>query len=251
LIPVGEPPGKSLKIGCCGSSLSKTEYARLFPVVEVQQTFYQPPLPATLQRWRAETPPDFEFTLKAWQLITHAARSPTYRRLKTKLTDKELAECGSFQSTPMVRRAWQTTLACAKALEARHMVFQCPASFSPTPGNLTQMRGFFSSADRGGLRFLWEPRGDWEPALIKSLCDELELVHVVDPFVARTVTPDFIYFRLHGGKGFRHVYSEAELQALAEMIPRGNPAYVMFNNIERLKDAGRFSNWVESSTLGH
>jgi len=52
-------------------------------VVEVQQTFYQIPRIATGKRWREEAPPDFEFTMKAWQLITHEPSSPTYRRLRT------------------------------------------------------------------------------------------------------------------------------------------------------------------------
>src|SRR4051794_33071970 len=120
------------KTGCCGFRLAKKVYAERFPVVEVQETFYQPPKIATLRRWRETAPKDFEFTLKAWQVITHAATSPTYRRLKTKFSAEELAECGSFQSTPVVESAWQTTRAGAEALAARRVLFQCPASFAPT-----------------------------------------------------------------------------------------------------------------------
>ena len=36
-----------IKIGCCGFSVRRQEYAAHLPVVEVQQTFYQPLLPAT------------------------------------------------------------------------------------------------------------------------------------------------------------------------------------------------------------
>jgi uncharacterized protein YecE (DUF72 family) len=66
-----------LRIGCCGFPLSLSRYAKIFRVVEVQQTFYQPPLTRTLERGRARVPSEFEFTLKAWQLITHEATSPT------------------------------------------------------------------------------------------------------------------------------------------------------------------------------
>ena len=127
------------KIGCCGIPLPKPEYARRFPVAEVQQTFYQPPRLATLQHWRMLMPPPFEFALKAWQLITHTAKSPTYRRLKTKLTPIELEQCGGFRWTPMVQQAWETTRACAEALKARLLLFQCPASFTPAPENVDQM----------------------------------------------------------------------------------------------------------------
>jgi uncharacterized protein YecE (DUF72 family) len=45
-------------------------------VVEVQQTFYDPPQDETLVRRRRQAPPGFEFTLKASQLVTHDASSP-------------------------------------------------------------------------------------------------------------------------------------------------------------------------------
>lgn len=48
------------------------EYFERFSIVEVQQTFYEPPARSTLLRWRESAPQGFEFTLKAWQLITHA-----------------------------------------------------------------------------------------------------------------------------------------------------------------------------------
>jgi hypothetical protein len=47
----------------------------ILPAVEVQHTFYQSPQISTLKKWPKEAPPDFEFTLKAWQLITHTATS--------------------------------------------------------------------------------------------------------------------------------------------------------------------------------
>jgi uncharacterized protein YecE (DUF72 family) len=71
----------------------------------------------TLERWRASMPEGFEFTLKAWQLITHESSSPTFRRLRRKLTEKETQDAGAFRLTPIVKEAWETTLACAKALQ--------------------------------------------------------------------------------------------------------------------------------------
>ncbi|HYG83238.1 MAG TPA: DUF72 domain-containing protein, partial [Pyrinomonadaceae bacterium] len=160
--------------------MARREYTSRFPVVEVQQTFYQPPQVPTLERWRAEAPKDFEFTLKAWMLITHEARSPTYRRLKRELSESEREQCGSFRPTPIVREAWGVTLACARALKARRVLFQCPASFRPTKENVKNMREFFETMERPrGMQFLWEPRGDWAGALVRELCRELDLTHVV------------------------------------------------------------------------
>ena len=230
----------TVKTGCCGLRMQKAEYARLFPVVEVQQTFYQPPQLSTLKRWREQVPDDFEFTLKAWQLITHEARSPTYKRLKRELTKAERDECGSFRPTAMVKDAWGVTLRCAEALAASRLLFQCPASFDPTREHVAHMRRFFKRAERGGLQFLWEPRGAWPAAMVRELCDELDLVHVVDPFAARTVTPAFCYFRLHGRKGWRHVYEDEELEELLEMLAGARWAYVLFNNLRMIEDAARF-----------
>ena len=50
------------------------------------------------------------------------------------------------------------------------------------------------------------------------------------------------YLRLHGITGARHVYTEAELERLAGMLPVApiQPAYVLYNNIPRVEDARRF-----------
>src|SRR5688500_8961819 len=118
---------RKLIIGTCGYGKTKRdEYTQIFPAVEIQHTFYQPPQIKTLEKWRAEVPADFEFTLKAWQLITHESSSPTFRRLRRKLTEKELDEAGFFKPTEIVKEALETTLACAKALKARTILFQCP-----------------------------------------------------------------------------------------------------------------------------
>jgi uncharacterized protein YecE (DUF72 family) len=196
-----------------------------------------------MRRWRAIAPPDFEFTIKAWQLVTHDASSPTYRRLRTPLTDGDRAEAGGFRTSPIVLRAWQRTLDCAAILRATAILFQCPASFRPTDDNIDRLRSFFVTVERpAGVRILWEPRGPWPADIVASLCRDLDLVHVVDPFVTATVTPEQTYFRLHGTTGARHVYSDAELEQLAAMLPIAvdSPAYVLFNNLPRLGDARRF-----------
>jgi len=220
--------------------MALTSYVQRFRVLEVQQTFYQPPREATLRRWRAGVPPDFEFTIKAWQLITHEAKSPTYRRLRTSLSAEERAEAGGFRWTPVVERAWDTTLTCARALDATAILLQCPASFRPTEPAVTRMREFLSRASRpAGVRLLWEPRGPWPDDLVRGLCEEFDLTHAADPFVRLSLAPT-AYYRLHGITGAHHVYTDAELAQLAGIVG-GGPAYVMFNNVLRAADASRFT----------
>lgn len=233
-----------IKIGSCGFRSSRDSYYPLLPAVEVQHTFYQPPQVSTLEKWRAEAPEDFEFTVKAWQLVTHQSSSPTYRRLKRELTETEKERAGFFRPSRIVKEGWTVTRACAVALRARMVLFQCPASFRPTRANIENLRRFFARTKREGLSFCWEPRGEWPRQVIKDLCDELDLWHVVDPFAERTVTPDRCYFRLHGRGGWRYSYEDGELEELYSMLPEDRLAYVFFNNIEMTTDAVRFKEIV-------
>ena len=237
---------KNVEIGTCGFRYTKEEYVKLLSCVEIQHTFYQPPQIKTLERWREEVPDDFEFTLKAWQLITHESKSPTYKRLRKKLTEQELADAGSFRSTPIVKEALEMTLDCAKALKAKTILFQCPASFKPTEENIENLQAFFSNIKRRKLNFCWEPRGEWPDNIVKGLCEELNLWHVVDPLVKRTVTPKNCYFRLHGIGGWRYKYEDGELEELALMLPEKRLSYVFFNNNEMTDDAMRFTKIMES-----
>lgn len=167
---------ETIKVGCCGFPIGLSRYAQSFSVVEVQQTFYQPPALSTLERCRKKVPGSFEFTLKAWQLITHESKSSTYRRLRKRLDDALRAEAGAFQPTAVVTMAWQRTLECARLLGSRWIVFQCPARFAPTPENKQSLRRFFRGIDRalpnelspttsqqgeGHVLCVWEPRGQW------------------------------------------------------------------------------------------
>jgi uncharacterized protein YecE (DUF72 family) len=227
---------RALQVGTCGFGLAKEAYGRVFSCVEIQHTFYQPPQIKTLERWRLEMPPDFEFTIKAWQLITHDAKSPTYRRLKRELSERERKEAGYFRANPIVKEAWDTTLASARALKAKTILFQCPASFKQCEENISSMENFFSPIDRQDLNLCWEPRGSWDTAVVRSICTRLGLWHVVDPLVGRTATPDKTYFRLHGRNGWRYQYENSELQELADAMPR-NTGYVFFNNRSMFEDA--------------
>lgn len=239
-----------INIGCCGFRSSRESYYELLRAVEVQHTFYQPPLITTLAKWRAEAPPDFVFTIKAWQLITHQSSSPTYRRLKRELSERERERVGSFRSSRVVKEAWDTTKASALALRARAILFQCPASFQPTRSNLDNLRRFFTKTRRlDAIDFCFEPRGRWPRELVRELCEELDLWHVVDPFAERTTTPARCYFRLHGRGGWRYTYEDAELEELLYMLPEDRTSYVFFNNREMVTDAVRFREMAEQQTL--
>ncbi|MEW6387596.1 MAG: DUF72 domain-containing protein [Thermodesulfobacteriota bacterium] len=233
-----------IKVGCCGFPVGRKEYAAKLALVEVQQTFYQPPRWATARRWRGEVPPGFDFTLKAWQLITHEPTSPTYRRLKEPLTPEERGQAGAFRPTPLVKRAWEVTREIAVALAARVILFQCPPRFGPTPENLANLRRFFGELDRGDFTLAWEARGKWPREEFLALCRELHLLPALDPFATLPGPGPRVYFRLHGRNGYRYAYTATDLQELAAFLKDRQEAYVLFNNLSMWPDACRFSDFI-------
>src|SRR5687768_9904911 len=229
------------RVGLCGWTISMEKYVHRFPVVEVQHTFYEPPGDALLEKWRLQVPGRFEFTIKAWQVVTHESSSPTYRRMKRPLPPEHAGQVGSFRTTAPVLAAWQRTLECATILRATAVLLQCPRSFRPTPENVARLRHFAATVERpAGVRLLWEPRGDWPEPLLVDLCRELDLVHVVDPMQTETVTPERTYYRLHGTSGARHVHTDDELRRLHDLVVDRQEPYVLFNNLPRVGDADRF-----------
>ena len=233
-----------IKIGCCGFAVAQGKYFRLFKLIEIQQTFYKLPRILTAGKWRKLAPQDFEFTMKAWQLITHDPSSPTYRRLGRIIDPSEKEHYGSFRFTKKVLEAWERTALVAHVLGATFIVFQCPAGFRPDADNVQNMRNFFSRIDRGSLHFVWEPRGSWPKKLILELCKELGLIHCVDPFKNRPQYGDIQYFRLHGMNGYSYHYTDLDLKNLKNWALK-KPTYVLFNNIWMKDDALRFMELVK------
>jgi len=71
-----------------------------------------------------------QFAIKCFQLVTHEVTSPTCRRSRRELPRP--ATVGSFRDTPAVRAAWDETVAAAKALGAKIVLLQTPASLRRT-----------------------------------------------------------------------------------------------------------------------
>lgn len=227
-------------IGCCGFPVRQVEYWHQFKVVEIQETFYNLPRVNTVERWRAEAPTDARFTLKAPQLITHEPTSPTYRRLRRQLSEREKIRYGSFRPTQEIREAWTRTLALATTLRAPMVLFQCPASFDPTAAHVKHMEQFFHEIDRGTLTLAWEPRGEWPDETVKKLCKKLNLLHCVDPFTRKSVWGEFSYFRLHGRNGYSYVYTVEDFRELAGYCLERPTIYCFFNNVNMWHDARYF-----------
>lgn len=103
------------------------------------------------------------------------------------------------------------------------------------------MRKFLGEIDRGKLALAWEPRGDWKehPDEIAKLCEELELIHVVDLMRREPVSKHSIaYVRLHWLNpreyDYNYKYSLVELKELAGKVQtlakKHHETYILFNN---------------------
>lgn len=229
-----------IKVGCCGFCEAMKKYFQDFKLVEIQKTFYNPPRIETAEKWRKQTPKDFEFTIKAWQIITHPPTSPTFRKAGIKAKD-----CGFFKPNEEVFKGWEVTRKFADALNSKIILFQTPPSFKENEENVENMRQFFSSIERDYI-FVWEPRG-WSDETVKHVCEELDLVHCVDPFVAKPLYGEIAYLRLHGthARMYKHKYSDEELEKLAGYCKTlGKETYVLFNNVYMCEDAKRFHSLI-------
>ncbi|MEM2025558.1 MAG: DUF72 domain-containing protein, partial [Desulfurococcaceae archaeon] len=219
----------------------------LFGLIELQSTFYRLPMVATAEKWRHEAPHHFIFTMKAWQVVTHPPTSPTWRRSGVKVSRREHERYGSLKPTDENFSAWEKTVEVAKALNCRVIVLQMSPSFVKNEENIFNAKSFLKGVERPqsmdvGIELRHE---SWDLKTVSSLCEELDLLHIVDPFKqepART-TSRKIYYRLHGlgKKPYVYDYSMDELMKLYECwvkpFEEEKDVYVLFNNTSMAADA--------------
>ncbi len=231
-----------IRVGCCGWAKAQAVYTRKLDVVEVQQTFYDPPRASTFERWRRVAPPDFVFTVKCFQLVTHERRSPTYRRLRRTLP--EHVETGHFRDNEVTRRAWKETLESARILRAPIVLVQTPARFEPTIEHLARLRAFATWESEPDIKIAFEPRGPaWTENVTDRLCRELGWLRAGDPFACTPPDPGLqpvAYFRLHGRTGYRYKFSETDFQQIHRWAHGYAEAWVLFNNQNMWADALKF-----------
>jgi uncharacterized protein YecE (DUF72 family) len=233
-----------IKVGCCGYGYFRPSeyygkdwkkkfksvlaaYASKFDLVEVNSTFYKIPQTKTAAKWLEEARAvneDFEFTVKAYQQITHIDR----------FAGKSL-------------EVYSKMMEICEALDAKFLLFQSPAGFKPTEENVKNMKKFFKKANRKDLVFVWEPRGGWwgKVDLIKEICKEYNIVCCVDPLRNSYPWQKIAYFRLHGfGKPtmYNYKFSKEELKKVKEAAKKFKEAYVLFNNIYMYEQALEFLN---------
>ncbi len=252
----------TVKVGCCGFPVSRKRYFQTHHVVEIQQTFYRLPSEKTVKKWRNEAPRNFEFTIKAWQVISHSPKSPTWRKAKITLENPEAY--GSLKPTSENLNVWRRIVNIAEILGAKVIVIQTPPSFKMNKENLKNAVEFIRKAKNISKEMLiaWEPRGNWinNPESIKRVIEETNIIHCVDPFIMDPVTVErTIYLRLHGKNGkwpnYKYKYTEGDLEILMSKIINyikegASEIYVMFNNIYMYDDSLAFKKKCKATFQG-
>lgn len=222
--------------------MSLKAFSKIFKLVEVQSTFYRLPRIETAERWRETLPEDFEFTLKAFQGITHPKSSPTWRRSGVKLPDSD--EVGNMILSRFTEDSWDKTMEIASKLNSKFVVVQLPPSFGFGDLNLQRLKTFFESVETLCTPVVEFRHSSWisEFGRIAAILNDLDVFIVIDPLKDIFMDQRKNYLRMHGMDGFtnyKHKYSDEELMKL-ERLTRGLDAYILFNNVYMKEDALRF-----------
>ncbi len=226
-------------------------YARQFPLVEVDSTYYGMPKRETVQLWADRTPAGFRFDVKAFSLLTHHPTKPAaiFKEIREALP-AGLRERNLYldQAPPdVVDQVWESFKDALEPLRAAGklgaVLFQFPPWFFPTSRNLAyieqcqeRMDGFEIAVEFRKREWLDGTHAARTFDFLRSRRIPYVAVDVPQGFetsmppLAEATSDRIAIIRFHGRnletwaiKGappnlrFRHLYTEAELN---EWVPR-------------------------------
>ncbi len=235
-----------IKIACADFPVGRKTYESVLKTVELDQLFDRFPKMETIEKWRNEAPPHFDFIVCAPRAITHPTKASAQHSRDIKKSRMSLDDSASS------RQSYATTLKVAEALRARLVFFQSPPQFAPSPDNIKRMQTFFSKP-RGHIMFAWEYPVNWPIKLVDSLCESLRLLPVLNPLGTAKLSPDprMRYFRLgaNGRTSGAAGFTDVELKKIISLCDTPL-CYVVFNNgPTAFKDAERMVKMLEPRML--
>ena len=200
-------------------------YARHFASVEVNNSFYRLPEKHVFESWKAGTPPEFRFAVKASRFITH------------------MKKLGAPESS--AAKFLQNVAGLGEKLGV--VLFQLPPFWKLNLQRLEAFLAYLQSQQiMPGMRTAFEIRNTtWNcpdaHALLRKYRAALVFADWPDLAVEEPVTADFVYVRRHGPTWlYSSDYSREQLQELAARIrtwlQENRDVYVYFNN-----DAGGYA----------
>ncbi|HEY3209680.1 MAG TPA: DUF72 domain-containing protein [Actinomycetota bacterium] len=186
-------------------------YASRFPVVEVNNSFYQLPKEQTFDRWKAETPDEFQFAVKASRYITHIRR---------------LRDCRD-----PVKLFWSRATHLGDKLGP--VLFQFPPNFGVEAQRLRE----FLTVLPQKMRVAFEFRDDsWRTDEVLGFMDDAGAAWVLADRpgwqVPLLLTGGWSYVRFHQGRATHPGYTRRKLLTWAEKIAGldAKDVFVFFNN---------------------
>jgi uncharacterized protein YecE (DUF72 family) len=204
------------------SSSRLTYYGSLFNTLEVNSSFYKVPLPATFERWSAEVPGEFKFTVKLWKQVTHV------KYLKYRLQDIDFFMKSVNQLSPSKKGC---------------LLVQFPASI--TAEYSKKLERILQRIQQRDPERQWSKciefrhkswYNDKAYALLNKYNAALVLHDMPASRIKTTQSPVvFVNLRFHGIKGdYRGSYPPELLQQYAGKIKKwtkqGKDVYAYFNN---------------------
>ncbi|MCW2922646.1 MAG: hypothetical protein JWM98_50 [Thermoleophilia bacterium] len=193
-------------------------YARHFPTVEVNSTFYRLPKRDAVAHWLEQVPPGFRIVIKGSKFVTQ---------------NKKLRDFGEHAPLLMERI---DPLLHSPAMAP--ILWQLPEGW---PRNLERLRGALEGLPPGA-RYAFEFRhASWFCAEVYDLLEQHGVALVIGdhpdrPYQAWRTTADWSFVRMHHGHDGRRRgrYGRAELARLADWITQeraaGREQWVYFNN---------------------
>jgi uncharacterized protein YecE (DUF72 family) len=206
-------------------------YAQSFDTVEVNASFYRLPTRTSAEHWATSTPPDFVFAVKASRYLTHV---------------KRLREVGKG-----VALLYERIEPLADAGKLGPILWQLPENFHRDDDRLADALGELPPG-----RHAFEFRhASWFVREVEELLRARKVALVIGdhpkrPFQTLTRTADWMFARLHQGRGRDGNYTPAQVREWADHV-RGwrtkGDVYLYFNddwNGHAVKEALRLKELV-------
>lgn len=189
-------------------------YAKHFDTVEINNTFYQLPKEVSVERWHAQGPADFVYTVKANRYITHIKR----------LKDATQPLATFFERVGLLKE------------KLGPILYQLPPNLHK---DLNLLESFIKLLPKNSIAVFEFRHKSWFSEEVFSLLNESGCSFCIHDMpgieTPRMVTGDIIYVRHHGSTGkYAGSYSKTSLRDWAgwikDNIEKASGAYVYFNN---------------------
>jgi len=228
-------------------------YASLFNSVEINRTFYTLPRPSTIEKWAAQVPEEFRFTVKLWKEITHV-KELRYKPEDVATYMRTVAPVGLRKGCLLVQFPAGLDVRHADRLERLlEDIGRVNAETDKNSGKELDDGALSLAATRRSWRIAVEFRnwGWYTPEIYQLLArykaglvlhdmpmkrsGGLSARVSAEEAAALVTDADLVFLRYHGPRGdykgsYSPTYLEAQAAAIQAWLNQGKDVYAYFNN---------------------